>query len=79
MVNVRPFRAWYTTTTKTTAAKAAVVFDKSDLITTGIHDLDAVSANTGKIFTVDGRYVGTDFNNLAPGLYIQNGRKVVKR
>lgn len=79
VVNVRPFRAWYTTTTKTTAAKAAVVFDKSDLITTGIHDLDAVSANTGKIFTVDGRYVGTDFNNLAPGLYIQNGRKVVKR
>lgn len=30
-----------------------------------------------RIFTLDGRYVGTDFNALNRGLYIVNGRKVV--
>ena len=30
------------------------------------------------IFSLDGRYLGTDFNLLQPGIYIVNGRKTVR-
>ena len=30
-----------------------------------------------KIYTIDGRYVGTDKAALAKGLYIQNGKKFI--
>lgn len=80
VVNVRPFRAYYITTDKTPAvAKAGVVYDESDVIPTGIHDIQAAPAHNGRVYTIDGRYVGTSLDNLAPGLYIQNGRKVVKQ
>ena len=32
----------------------------------------------GKIYSIDGRYVGTDFSVLKHGMYIVNGKKVVK-
>ena len=32
---------------------------------------------TKTIYTIDGRYVGTDFSTLSRGLYIVNGKKVV--
>ncbi|MBR1402239.1 MAG: M6 family metalloprotease domain-containing protein [Prevotella sp.] len=32
----------------------------------------------GKIYSLDGRYLGADFNSLRPGIYIIGGRKVVK-
>lgn len=79
VVNVRPFRAYYTTTDKTTAAKAAVVYDDSDIVATGITTINGVSTANGKVYDLNGRYVGDSLDNLAPGLYIQNGRKVVKQ
>jgi hypothetical protein len=33
---------------------------------------------TTRIYTLDGRYVGTDPNQLPRGLYIINGKKIVK-
>ena len=30
-----------------------------------------------KIYTIDGRYVGTDKAALVKGLYIQNGKKFI--
>ena len=44
--------------------------------TTAIKTVYAATA-TNRIYTLDGRYVGTDFNLLARGLYIVDGRKVV--
>lgn len=80
VVNVRPFRSYYITFDNTSgAAKAGVVYDESDVIPTGIHDIQATPAHNGRVYTLDGRYVGTSLDNLAPGLYIQNGRKVVKQ
>lgn len=79
VVNVRPFRAYYTTTDQTTAAKAAVVYDDSDIVATGITTINGVSTANGKVYDLNGRYVGDSLDNLAPGLYIQNGRKVVKQ
>ena len=31
-----------------------------------------------RIYTLDGRYVGTDINALAKGMYIVNGKKILK-
>ena len=47
-------------------------------VATGIQDITARPANTGRIYTLDGRYVNTDFQQLQRGLYIINGKKVVK-
>ena len=80
VVNVRPFRAYFTTTQSTVGqAKATVVFDNSEIVTTGISNVTTTSTKAGKVYTIDGRYVGTSLEGLAPGLYIQNGRKVVKQ
>ena len=79
VVNVRPFRAYYVTTDQTNAAKAAVVYDNSEIVTTGITNVKGETTHTGKVYTIDGRYVGTSLEGLAPGLYIQDGRKVVKQ
>ena len=32
----------------------------------------------GRIYTIDGRFVGLDFNALKPGIYVVDGKKVVK-
>lgn len=47
---------------------------------TGINNVvtDTTAAPTdGKIYTIDGRYVGTDKAALSKGLYIQNGKKFI--
>ena len=46
---------------------------------TGIQEIQVVKPVTnGRIYTLDGRYVGTDLNQLERGLYIINGKKVLK-
>lgn len=45
--------------------------------TTGIESV-AARQQSQRIYTLDGRFAGTDFNALNRGLYIVNGRKVVK-
>lgn len=80
VVNVRPFRSYYITTENTPAeAKAGVVYDESDIIPTGITTINGVSTANGKVYDLNGRYVGDSLELLAPGLYIQNGHKVVKQ
>ena len=47
--------------------------------TTGIQGIQTVTRPAdGKIYSIDGRYVGTDFGALKRGIYIVNGKKVVK-
>lgn len=48
--------------------------------TTGIETVEkAIENKTSKIYTIDGRYVGTDFDSLTSGeVYIVNGKKVYK-
>lgn len=46
---------------------------------TGIdNEIEAEVPATTTIYTIDGRLVNESFDNLAPGLYIINGEKVVK-
>lgn len=47
--------------------------------TTAIQEVQvAKPVSNGRIYTLDGRYVGTDLNQLERGLYIINGKKVLK-
>ena len=48
-----------------------------DPYATAIRTLKTADNKTTRIYTLDGRYVGSDFKQLQRGLYIVNGRKVV--
>lgn len=45
---------------------------------TDISEVRAGNVKTGRIYTLDGRYVGTDLNVLGRGLYIVDGKKVIR-
>lgn len=50
--------------------------------TSGIDQIISEHTNAAKdnrIFTIDGRYVGTDINKLSKGLYISGGKKIIRR
>lgn len=49
-----------------------------DGVANGIEDLviDNVKANA-RVYNLNGQYVGNNLNGLQPGLYIQNGKKIV--
>ena len=50
-----------------------------DPTATAIRTVETNSSNkTTRIYTLDGRYVGTDYQLLGRGIYIVNGKKVVK-
>ncbi len=51
---------------------------KVQALTTQITEVPYESVRTGHIFTIDGRFAGADLNSLPKGLYVVNGRKVVK-
>ena len=36
------------------------------------------AAESRRIYSIDGRYLGTDFNRLEHGIYIVGGKKVIK-
>lgn len=45
---------------------------------TAIHTVEATAVKTPWIYILDGRSVGTDFQQLRRGVYIVNGKKIVK-
>lgn len=45
---------------------------------TAIRTVKTANSKTTRIYTLDGRYVGSNFKGLQRGLYIVNGKKVVK-
>ena len=47
-------------------------------LSTAIRNIDAAGRQPGAIYTLDGRYVGTDLRQLGHGLYIVNGKKIAK-
>ena len=53
---------------------------KNRLVPTGILSLSIIERSTSdnRIYTLDGRYVGTDASILPHGIYIQNNKKFVK-
>lgn len=80
------FNDYEATVTGTGVVKITFAIDKGRLFldevklksnATAIKTVDAATT-THRIYTLDGRYVGTDFNLLGRGLYIVDGKKVVK-
>ena len=49
-------------------------------ITSGIDSSCVIECKDkdARIFSLDGRYLGTDLNRLPKGIYIRNGRKISK-
>jgi hypothetical protein len=72
---MKAFRAFFMVpeTASVSAVKAVI-----DGTATGIEDLviDGAKAN-GRVYNLNGQYVGNSLNGLQPGLYIQNGKKIV--
>ena len=89
--NVQPNWCWYnsdkTEKLPTNKALRNITYDTSTGIvsfnyihdtTTGIKGIAHTGAATKRIYTLDGRYVGQDFNALPHGIYIIGGKKIVK-
>ena len=72
---MKGFRAAFVLSSNAQASKYKVVIDGT---ATGIEDLviDSAKAN-GRVYNLNGQYVGNSINGLQPGLYIQNGKKIV--
>lgn len=73
-----PFRGYIQPINKAAAAKRFIILMDNE--TTGIDGLEQGGTLTGtqRIYTLDGRYVGTDFNQLPGGIYVIKGKKIVK-
>lgn len=72
---MKAFRAFFVIPENTPASAVKAVIDGN---ATGIEDLviDGVKAN-GRVYNLNGQYVGDSLNGLQPGIYIQNGKKIV--
>ena len=72
---MKGFRAAFVLPSGVQQAAINVVIDGT---ATGIEDLvvDGVKAN-GRVYNLNGQYVGNSLNGLQPGIYIQNGKKIV--
>lgn len=46
--------------------------------TTGINSIETETAVNGKVYNLNGQYVGNSLNGLKKGIYVVNGKKVIK-
>ena len=76
---IPPFRGIIMPKPGTTAAKQFVLLSEEEA--TGINDVtNDADAPQGaqRIYTIDGRYVGTNLDSLPSGMYIMKGKKTLK-
>lgn len=59
----------------TNAAAAKLNFDDE---TTGINNIETEATVNGKVYNLNGQYVGNSLNGLKKGIYVVNGKKVIK-
>lgn len=59
----------------TNAAAAKLNFDGE---TTDINNIETNAAVNGKVYNLNGQYVGNSLNGLKKGIYVVNGKKVIK-
>lgn len=70
---MKGLRAYFVFPTNTAAAK--LNFDGE---TTGINNIETNATVNGKIYNLNGQYVGNSLNGLKKGIYVVNGKKVIK-
>lgn len=77
--SIPPFRGFVSPLPGASGAKRFMVLSEGE--TTGINDVtNDADAQQGaqRIYTIDGRYVGTNFDSLPSGMYIMKGKKTLK-
>ena len=77
--SIPPFRGFVNLLPGASGAKQFMVLSEGE--TMGINDVTGnTDAQQGaqRIYTIDGRYVGTNFDNLPSGMYIIKGKKTLK-
>lgn len=77
--SIPPFRGFVNLLPGASGAKQFMVLSEGE--TTGISSVtENADAQQGaqRIYTMDGRYVGTDFDSLPSGMYIMKGKKTLK-
>lgn len=70
---MKGLRAYFVFPTNTAAAK--LNFDGE---TTGINNIETNATVNGKVYNLNGQYVGNSLNGLKKGIYVVNGKKVIK-
>lgn len=70
---MKGLRAYFVFLTNTAAAK--LNFDGE---TTGINNIETNATVNGKVYNLNGQYVGNSLNGLKKGIYVVNGKKVIK-
>lgn len=70
---MKGLRAYFVFPTTTAAAK--LNFDDE---TTGINNIETNATVNGKVYNLNGQYVGNSLNGLKKGIYVVNGKKVIK-
>lgn len=73
---------WFENVTAPSGAKTITMVFGVDVETetSGVEEITAdegVNANGGPVYSVNGRYMGSDTKSLSRGIYIQNGKKIV--
>ena len=78
-VTAAPFRGYIQVINNAPGGAKRFVILREDE-TTGIDDLQQDKALNGaqRIYTLDGRYVGTSFDTLPSGIYVIKGKKIAK-
>ena len=72
---MKGFRAYFMVPS---GASAAAININIDGETTGINSIETEATVNGKVYNLNGQYVGNSLNGLKKGIYVVNGKKVIK-
>ena len=72
---MKGFRAYFYVPSKVSAAALNINIDGE---TTGINNIETEATVNGKVYNLNGQYVGNSLNGLKTAIYVVNGKKVIK-
>lgn len=72
---MKGFRAYFNVPSNASAAALNINIDGE---TTGINSIETEATVNGKVYNLNGQYVGNSLNGLKKGIYVVNGKKVIK-
>lgn len=72
---MKGFRAYFNVPSNTSAAALNINIDGE---TTSINSIETEATVNGKVYNLNGQYVGNSLNGLKKGIYVVNGKKVIK-
>lgn len=72
---MKGFRAYFMVPSGSSAAALNINIDGE---TTGINNIETNAAVNDKVYNLNGQYVGNSLNGLKKGIYVVNGKKVIK-